>query len=298
MAYARRVLKIGLIGRGAWGRLLHDRLDALGVEVVPVDPAIDGRVLSLEHPGPVDALVVATPASTHAEVLDQILALPPVPVFCEKPFTTDQASAERLAAAFGNRIHLMHVWRYHPGVELLGELVRSGEIGEIHGVRSTRTNWTSPRTDVDSTWTLLPHDLTLAIEILGHIPTPRSARAELLDGRAVGLWADLGSAGEPWLMIEVSNRFADKRRELRVHGTDGVAMLPGLNATAIEVARGDAPIVERYPFDSAEPVTRELQAFVAHVAGGPPPKSDVAEGVTVVRAVEHLRSLAGLDRPE
>ncbi len=281
---------------GAWGRLICDRLITLGVDVVVVDPAHDGRPLSLDHPGSVDGFIVATPASTHAGVLDQILDLPPVPVFCEKPFTTDLASAERLARSFGDRLHLMHVWRYHPGVECLAAVARSGDLGEVHGMRSTRTNWTSPRVDVDTTWTLLPHDLTLAIEVLGSIPTPRSARTEEIGGRIVGVWADLGDPGEPWLMVEASNRFRDKRREIRVHGSDAVAVLPGLDSTAIEIVRGHGtvPVVEHRRIDSAEPITRELVAFLAYLDGGPAPKSDGLEGVAVVRAVEHIRSLAGL----
>ncbi len=297
-AYARLVHRIGLIGHGVWGRLIHDRLTALGVDVVVVDPVVDGRPLSSDHPGSVDGFIVATPASTHGAVLDQLLDLPPVPVFCEKPFTTDLAAAERLARSFGDRIHLMHVWRYHPGVECLAEIARSGDLGQIHGMRSTRTNWTSPRADVDATWNLLPHDLTLAIEVLGHIPTPRSARAEVIDGRAVSVWADLGGPDEPWLMVEVSNRFGDKRREIRIHGSDAVAVLPDLDSTAVEITsgRGTEPSVERRHFDQAEPVTRELEAFLAFIDGGPAPKSDGLEGVDVVRAVEQIRALAGLDQ--
>src|SRR5207253_5414278 len=65
------------------------------------------------------------------------------------PISTDVASARALVARGGDRIHLMHVWRYHPGVEALGVLVRDGALGEVAGLRSTRVNGPSPRLDTD-----------------------------------------------------------------------------------------------------------------------------------------------------
>jgi hypothetical protein len=43
------------------------------------------------------------------------------------------------------------------------------------------------------------------------------------------------------------------------------------------------------------PLRRELHAFLAHLGGGPPPKASAADGAAIVRMVERLRGLAGLD---
>jgi predicted dehydrogenase len=286
---------VALIGCGRWGRRIRHELIQLGAEVVVADPvAEEATVGSVAELPEVEAIVVATPATSHAAVLDDVLDRG-VPIFCEKPFTTVGADARRLAEAAGDRIHVMHVWRYHPGVELLGRLARDGTLGAVHGVRSTRTNWTSPRRDTDAVWTLVPHDLTIAIEVLGTLPVPRAATVEELGGRAVGLWGLCGAPGEPWLVIEASTRFADRRREVRVHGEDGVAVLPTDEATALRIERGAGlePEVEEVRFDPEPPLRRELAAFLGHVAGGPPPKSPAAEGVAVVEAVEALRRQAG-----
>src|SRR5262245_29859200 len=160
---------IGLVGCGHWGGLVLRDLVALGSRVVVAD--IDATVrASAEAVGAtttsdadalpeVDGLIVATPAVTHAEVVTALLP-PGVPLLVEKPFTTNTKDAQRLTQQGGSRIFVGHTWRYHPGVQLLGEIARSGEIGRVVGLRSTRTNWTSPRTDVDSVWNLAPHDLT------------------------------------------------------------------------------------------------------------------------------------------
>jgi predicted dehydrogenase len=282
-------------------------LGPFGVNVVVADSDPQARaradragahtVASASHLPAVDGLIVATPAVTHASIVTMLLPRG-VPVLVEKPFTTSATDAEALADRGDGRLFVGHTWRYHPGVQLLGEIARSGEIGPIVGLRSTRTNWTSPRTDVDSVWNLAPHDLTLAIEILGHIPPPRAAIAEVHDGRAVGMTALLGDS--PWLVFDVSNRYRDKRREVRVHGRDGVAVMSDPDSGRIEVTHGGLAIAaseaetDVRAFSTESALTRELAAFLAFVDGGPPPKTSAVEGADVVKCVEQLRKLAGL----
>jgi predicted dehydrogenase len=303
--------RIALVGCGIWGAKMLDELGRLDVALMVVDTSAEVRgraeargvavaptVEEAAEHAVIDGWVVATPATTHTQVLDTITRvwLPDARVFCEKPFTVDLASAERLAEVLGDRCSLGHVWRYHPGVELLGALARDGAIGEVHGIRTTRANWTSPRTDTDTIWNMVPHDITIAIEILGHIPEPRAA---VVDGmpRALGMWALLGGEGEPFLVVEATNRVADKRREIRVHGRGGVAVLPDLEVDYVEIWRGvrAAPDIERVPFTPLQPLRRELEIFVSSLTGGAPPKSDAAEGVAVVRTITQLRALAGLN---
>jgi predicted dehydrogenase len=298
---------IGLVGCGLWGRLvLRDLLNLrVSVVVADVDPAARDAAGAAGVPvvpdaaqlPAVDGLIVATPAVTHGALVTSLLAQN-VPILVEKPFTTDAIEAARLAEQGGGRLFVGHTWRYHPGIQLLGDIARSGEIGPVVGLRSTRTNWTSPRTDVDSIWNLAPHDLTLAIEILGRIPPPRAAVAEVHDGRAVGMTALLGDI--PWLAFDVSNRYRDKRREVRVHGEHGIAVMTDPDLGRIEVTRGDArsrpdaTVTDTRAFSLESALVRELATFLGFIDGGPPPKTSAAEGAEVVACVARLRELAGL----
>lgn len=177
--------RVGLIGCGLWGRNILRDLRAEGADPLVADPTPAARDLAfhlgasctvpfLDDLPEVDGLIVATPASTHAAVVEQALERG-VPVFVEKPLTTDAASADRLAARGADRLFAMHVFRYHHGVEALAGIAQTGELGPVVTLRSTRTHWGTPRTDVDSIWTLVPHDLTIALAILGQLP-PRAAR--------------------------------------------------------------------------------------------------------------------------
>jgi len=295
---------IGLIGCGIWGRNILRDLKALGhcvwvaesdftahAAIVSVADGVAGNHRDLPN---VDGLIVATPASTHFTVVSEMLERQ-VPILCEKPLTTDAASARQLVALAGDRLFAGHIWCYHPGIEALASIARIGELGPVQGLRTTRTNWASPRMDVDSVWNLAPHDIALAQFILGTIPPPRFAQAEVLDGRCLGMVGILGS--HPWVVFEVSNRFREKRREVRLHCRDGVAVLPDADSAHLEISRpgtGRSPELELREISVESALVRELRAFCDHLAGGPPPRTSGSQGLAVVETLETLRQLAGL----
>lgn len=302
-------LHLALIGHGIWGRNILRDLLALGHAVSVVEPepsaaraalAAGARAVftSLDELPPTDGTIVATPAITHAALVAALLARGQR-VLCEKPLTANLAEARELASRADGRLFVGHIWLHHPGIEALAALARSGELGPIHGVRSFRTNWTSPRTDVDSSWNLAPHDVAIAHFLLGHIPAPRFALAERIDGRCVGLLGVLGdpAAEAPWAVFEVSNRHREKRREVRLHCRDGVAVLPDADSDHIAITRSlpdGAATTELRPVSRESALRRELAAFCAHLTGGPPPPADAADGLAVVECITALRQLAGL----
>jgi predicted dehydrogenase len=300
--------RIGLVGCGAWGRFILRDLVELGCEVTVVARSAGSRTLAnkggAETVVPstaglpaVDGIIVATPTSTHAMSVEEALEHD-VPVFVEKPLTDDPADADRLAAAAPDRLFVMDKWRYHPGVELLGEIARNGELGEPLGLRTTRNGWGNPHADVDAIWILAPHDLSIALEILGTLSSARSAVADVAEGVPTGLIGVLGDA--PWHALEVSARSIDRRREITRACSGGVARLADGYSDRVQIARltdpNDAtpPQPEERRISKELPLVRELRAFVKHVGGGPPPRSSALEGAAIVRAISELRSLAGL----
>jgi predicted dehydrogenase len=297
-------MEIGLIGCGAWGHKILCELRKLDCRVVVFDPSERARRAAIEHgaitarsqlAGKADGWIIASPASTHASMLAQ-LADSGSPIFVEKPFTTDLASARRYAD--NPRIFVMHIWRYHPAIQSLASLARDGRIGQVKLVRSTRMNWTSPRTDVDPVWTLAPHDLSLAVEILGEIPRPKAALSERHQGRPVGLIGICGA--DPALVLEVSSRSSQKRRELHIHGTDGVLSWRD-EQPWVELHKGDRSspqcVTVKIPFSGESALRTELRTFVEYLRGGPPPPTTAREGAAVVEALLELRRMAGIADP-
>jgi len=296
-------LKIGLAGCGRWGHHILRDLVSLGCAVPVVarteesrqrasEGGADSIVPDLDSLEGVDGVVVATPTATHAEVVGEALELG-VPVFVEKPLTADVDSARRLADAAPDRLFVMDKWRYHPGVRELTRIARSGELGKVVGVHLRRVTLGHRYSDVSTVWIHAPHDLAIALELLGEIPAPRSAVPELVGGELGGLTAILGES--PWAVIEVSALAPGHRRELRLVCEGGVAQLDGGYAEHVVVGRSGTiheDEVERRPVPGELPLLAELRAFVEHLKGGPPPLSSAADALLIVEAVAGMIDLA------
>jgi predicted dehydrogenase len=152
-------LRLGLVGRGRWGRNIERTL--LGFRDVQVMP------VARDQASPVlfDAVLIATPSATHAE-----LALPYVeagiPTFIEKPMATTTADAERIAAAAsrtGTPVFVGHIYLYHPALLALMDALPA--LGAVRYLLCDGMN-SKPRRDSSVLWDWLPHHLSMARAIL------------------------------------------------------------------------------------------------------------------------------------
>jgi predicted dehydrogenase len=297
------------VGCGRWGRYILRDLVSLGCTVAVVARSAESRhraaaggasvvVPDVEHLPSVAGVVIAVPATSHASVILQVVPRA-VPIFVEKPLCTDPADAARILALAARQVYVMDKWRYHPGVEALAAVARAGDLGAPLGLHTQRLGWGKPHVDVDAVWHLVPHELAIALEVLGMIPPARHAVAEIVEAQAVGFTGVLGD--RPWQVCEVSNRSPDHRRTVRLHCEAGAAVLRDSYSDHVEIVRAraadiaSAPLIERRAIDTEWPLLRELRAFVEHLSGGPPPRSSAEEGAAVVNTIADLRRLAGLE---
>ncbi|WP_282776132.1 Gfo/Idh/MocA family protein [Phaeodactylibacter xiamenensis] len=302
-------LKIGLIGLGIWGRKIARDLIKIGVELHVCDISSDRRSQALEL-GAVtftqkvlalrnmNGLIIASTTSTHYRILKQVLPWN-IPVFVEKPIVASLAEAEALGKLVHKDVFVMHVWKYHRGIQALAQIAQSQELGSVLGVRSTRANWTSPRRDVDSVWNLMPHDLSILIAILDYLPEVRAAVVEQHPDLVRGMYAILGNT--PWAVIEVSNRYEYKCREVRLHCQNGVAILRDEKTNHLEIYHGGEHAnpeklkKEIRMFNAVPPLYEELRVFCRYISGdGEPPLSDFDEGIAVIRRIHELKASANL----
>ncbi|MEI8124889.1 MAG: Gfo/Idh/MocA family oxidoreductase [Parachlamydiaceae bacterium] len=292
---------VALIGCGRWGLNILRDLISLECKVVVVDPSIHSReaspkmgalaaVESLDEVGSIDGAIVATPTCYHAEVIKQLLPLN-IPVFVEKPLTTDIKEALYLASIAKNKLFVMDKWRYHPGVEALAQIVHSGILGSLLGISLKRVGWGNSQDDIDCVWTLAPHDLSIVLEILGYIPPPRTASSEKDGDSFISMTGFLGE--KPWVIFEVSARSAKKQRLVRIHCEKGIASLYDFDDARIQLlmeSTDSSESEERWlPISSEQPLLRELKAFLSYLKGGPCPKSSALDGAKIVETIAELR---------
>jgi predicted dehydrogenase len=151
---------------------LGSRFDVRGTTVL--EEALDG----------VEAVVIATPTTTHAELFHQVA--PRVRnIFVEKPLAAGVVEAQRcklLAEQHGNHIQVGYIERFNPAVV---ELARVMSADEPFHIEFTRTDRVSSRvTDVDVVTDLMIHDIDLALYLNGPVVATRAYGR--LDGQLVG----------------------------------------------------------------------------------------------------------------
>lgn len=107
--------------------------------------------------GRVDAVLIATPNTTHADIAGMLLEHG-IHVLCEKPMATSRTDAERMFAASaqsGARLMAAHCYRFSPNFAMLKRIISARWLGTVHeisagigGVYSTgaqRTNFRQQR---------------------------------------------------------------------------------------------------------------------------------------------------------
>jgi predicted dehydrogenase len=126
----------------------------------------------------VSAVVVSTPAASHAPLARRILGAGKN-VFVEKPLTLSVADAVELASiADDSGLVLMvgHTFEFNPAVRAMKEYVENGEIGEVLYLHSQRLNLGRIQSDINAFWSIGPHDVSIANYLLGAAPEWVSAR--------------------------------------------------------------------------------------------------------------------------
>ena len=238
--------------------------------------------------GAVDAIVVVTPIASHADVILEALEQT-VPVFVEKPLCDDVDDADRLVALAPDRLFVMDKWRYHPAVRGLAEIGRTGRLGRPRGLRTIRVQ-SDNRHIEDACWVLAPHDLAIALEVLGELPRPVAATGLWVGERLVTMHAVL-ETNSAWHVAELSERSPGVERRIELHCDDGLAVLEGGWDEQVVIHTTDGAS-ERVATPGELPLLAELRAFIDHVAGADAPRSSAAEGAAIVRTIAELRSLA------
>jgi predicted dehydrogenase len=194
-------IRMGAVGCGYWGPNVIRNLESLeGVQLSSICDA-DVRRLALvaaryprartttratdvlEDPT-IEAVYIATPVSTHYELVKRALSTGKH-VLVEKPLATTIEQAEELAdLAMRRRVTLMvgHTFVFSPPVRKIKQLIDSGQIGPIYYIETTRVNLGLFQKDASVIWDLAPHDVSILIYWLGELPCRVSARGRSFHG--------------------------------------------------------------------------------------------------------------------
>lgn len=271
---------------------------ATAAKLAPEVPLVAEAAQALASDIP--ALVIATPAGSHYDLVRQGLAAGK-DVFVEKPLAlTYEQGAELVALAEkqGRILMVGHVLEYHPGIVRLLELVRRGDLGKVRYIYSNRLSLGKIRREENILWSFAPHDIAIILRLMGTMPFEVTAcggtyvQPNIADVTVTNLLFDNGVRAH----VFVSWLHPFKEQRLVVIGSrkmasfDDVAKRLVLYDQRVEWQEGEPTPVkkegEEVPYPGDEPLRQECQAFLEAVASRRPPLTDGRSGLRVLRVLQ------------
>jgi UDP-2-acetamido-3-amino-2,3-dideoxy-glucuronate N-acetyltransferase len=313
-------IRIALLGCGGWGKNLARNLHELGALSVIADPSDMAKAIAAElgvnhsesselviNSREIDAVVIATPAETHAP-LGIAALLAGKHVYVEKPIALSGGDAIKLsdtAKTCGLTLMVGHLLQYHPIYVALAQLVKDGDLGVVHHIISSRLNLGMVRNEENVMWSFSPHDVSM---VLGLAP------ARPLRVRAVGsafLQPDIDDvitmhiAFEDGLVSEVRSSWCnpEKVQKLVVVGSSAMAVFDDtaewadkLKLTEYSIDRSASRprairgLVQTLAVPKGEPLRLEMQHFIDCVTNGTHPRTDGKEAIGVLSILQAAQS--------
>jgi predicted dehydrogenase len=271
--------------------------------VARVHPSYDALLADPE----VEAVYNPLPNSLHAAWTIKALEAGKH-VLCEKPFASDVAEAEAMAAAAARTgrvlVEAFH-YRYHPLFARMREIIEAGEIGDV---RHLEAHFCIPL--------LLPGDIRYRPELAGGALMDTGCYTVHLLRHLAGAEPEVVEAHGRWTRggvdrcMEARLRFADGRTARLVCSLFSAALLRAAarvvgSAGRIDVVNPIAPqLFHRLRVRTPAGTRREhvaggtsyecqLRAFVAAVREGSPVPTGPADAVANMRVIEAIYAAAG-----
>jgi predicted dehydrogenase len=328
-------VNVGVVGLGYWGPNLARNFDALpGCELAWLcdgreelraryEPLyrrarFTGELGDLLSDDALDAIVLATPVPTHADLAVRVLEAGKH-CFVEKPLATRVADAERAVAAAersGKVLMVGHLLQYHPGINKLRDLVRGGELGDIHYIYGNRLNLGQLRAEENALWSLGAHDISVVLHLAGdEEPYEFSARGEsyMRPGIEDVVFGFMRFPSGLAAHLHLSWLDPHKERRFTVVGSKRMATFDDMDierkVTVYDkgfdedsgsygeyITRSGDIYSPRIP--NREPLRLECEHFLECVREGLAPLSDGASGLRVVRVLEGLQARLDASRRE
>jgi len=322
----KKPINVGVVGCGYWGPnlvrnfrslpdcclktmcdLSEDRLQHLR----SLYPEVEGET-SYDHllnGSNLGAIVVATATRLHYPMAKASL-LAGKHTLVEKPLACSSAECEELIAIAkkqGVLLMVGHTFLYSAAVRKIKEIVDRREIGEIRYISARRLNLGLFQKDINVTWDLAPHDISIILYIMQEQPQSINCRgtAHVTPGIEDVTSMSLHFSKQRSAIIQSSWLDPRKVRDMTIVGSkqmivyDDVALQEKIKIFDVRVERpphydtfaefhyayhyGDmySPYIKQ-----DEPLKTECQHFLDCIRQGVTPLTDGAKGLEVVQILE------------
>ncbi|MEM6885031.1 MAG: Gfo/Idh/MocA family oxidoreductase [Verrucomicrobiota bacterium] len=326
------MIRLVIIGLGHWGPNLAKAVATHpeALVVAGVEPSAERRAFiakklpdltlyaslkeCLNH-HPLDAAIIATPASYHHEVALEAIENG-LHLLIEKPLAGNQQEASEIVecASQNDRILMTgHIFLYNDSLRYCKSLAQSADFGSLRHVRSVRTNYGPFRKDVNALWDLAAHDISIFNYLFESFPINVSCTGHSLSGNSI---QDMAQGSLVYANGMIGSFFVSwldpiKIRQVTLVGEEQVALFDDMTPdTPVHLyQRKDTngysdsyesfrSLIEEqketFPRPSnSTPLINECCEFIDCIIHNRAPHSDGAFGLSVVQILEALDESIG-----
>ncbi|WMT87596.1 inositol 2-dehydrogenase [Pelagibacterium sp. 26DY04] len=254
----------------------------------------------------VDAILIATPTDTHADLIEQA-ARAGKAILCEKPVSLSVPRIEaclQVAEKTGVPLMIGFHRRYDPNFAALEKRLRSGEIGDPEIITITCRDPAAPPVsyiersgglyrdmmihDFDMARFLLGDEEPVTVHALGGVLTdPEIGRAGDIDTASVQMQTASGK-----IVVITNSRRATYGHDQRieVHGSKGLLRAANIHDTTVELANEKGWTEDKIPFSFVEryqlAYTAEIEKFLDFLDRGESPRASGHDGLMAQKLAE------------
>jgi predicted dehydrogenase len=287
------MINIALIGSGYWGSKIISSLE--GNPLVGKFQVIDvknGDTIE-DINGDIKTAIVATPLWDHFDTGAKLLARG-FDCYIEKPMAETEQQCQQLKSLQQDRILMVgHIFLYHPAMTWIK--ANLAHIGKIKHVDSQRLNWGIYQTKTTPMHSLLPHDVSIMLELLGDdVSLTKVDNARFTDNQQPDYVNFNMVIGDVSVRVTGSWYWPEKIRKITIIGTQGSIVWDDVTnrvdlytGTVNERRLTELTLVESYTPDlTVSPLQLELEHFINCVDTRSTPKSDVDNAIAVAKVVD------------
>ena len=314
------MIRIAVIGAGRIGQihamnlaqndnaeLVHiaDAIDAAAEDLAARCKTSVATVEQILGDESVDAVVIASPTDTHADIVEQAAAAGKA-IFCEKPLDLSASRAEECIATAKKHDVLLCIGfnrRHDPSFNRLKTEIDSGSVGRVEVVSITSRDPSPPPVDYIGRSgglfrDMMIHDFDMGRWLLGEEVSEIFATGSVLADSKIGDAGDIDTAIA--VMRTPSGRLCqitNSRRceygydqRIEVFGSAGMVRAGNQTETLVEHATADGfrtdPVLPFFLERYADAYRLQLDRFLRVVAGGDNEMPDGLDGLKALKMAD------------
>jgi predicted dehydrogenase len=295
------MVNLALVGSGYWGSKVAESLR--------LNPSVSKlQIIDVKNGDTIDdidsdirAAVIATPLWDHMATATALLERG-FDCYIEKPMAETTAECEQLGAYSKDSIIMVgHIFVYHPALQYVKDSL--SKIGTVKHILSERLNWGIYQTKTTPLLSLLPHDVSIIIDLLGEDIQVLGAGSTTFTDNIVPDWVSFDArVRDVTIRITGSWYWPERVRKLTIVGDQGSIVWDD-NLNQVHVFQGqvnerrltELTKTTHTPEMTKTPLQLELDHFIECVENRTQPRTDCRNAIAVAKVLDAVRAELGLD---